>query len=219
MPTCTEVKKVSLVHQLQADALNGQVKLTDLLRKAKTVATKLKLAEFRAWCDHELNGYPPDAVPDYRHVSGELKAKNPVTHIWMPCYFEDSALAEQLSHRAVQSSVAELEHLASGDGMLAMPFNQEAQMHFMRYSNVPAPPFLVIQRNRIIGILDTVRTTILEWSLKLEEDGIVGEGMSFSNEEQAVASSKMADLLPPGSVIINSVIQHNSPSATQSLRP
>lgn len=37
-------------------------------------------------------------------------------------------------------------------------------------------------------MLDTVRNIILEWALKLEEDGILGEGLSFSNEEKQQAS-------------------------------
>jgi len=99
-----------------------------------------------------------------------------------------------------------------------MPFNADAQMRFMQHCNVPAPPFLIIQRNRLIGILDTVRTTILEWSLKLEEDGIIGEGMSFSPQEKAMASEKAYELIPPGSIIINSVIQSNSPNSRQTAR-
>ena len=39
------------------------------------------------------------------------------------------------------------------------------------------------------NILDVVREMVLEWSLKLESDGIIGEGMSFSREEKHKAQS------------------------------
>jgi AbiTii-like protein len=38
------------------------------------------------------------------------------------------------------------------------------------------------------GVLDAVRTEILKWGLKLEKDGILGEGMTFSKDEQQKAS-------------------------------
>jgi hypothetical protein len=32
--------------------------------------------------------------------------------------------------------------------------------------------------------MDGVRNTILDWTLKLEADGVLGEGMTFSNDEK-----------------------------------
>lgn len=46
---------------------------------------------------------------------------------------------------------------------------------------------LVISPAQIYSILETVRNIILEWSLKLEEDGIVGEDMGFSEDEKEKA--------------------------------
>ena len=39
------------------------------------------------------------------------------------------------------------------------------------------------------GVHDAVRTEILKWSLKLEKDGILGEGMTVSTDEQRRASA------------------------------
>ncbi|MHB8473615.1 MAG: AbiTii domain-containing protein [Gammaproteobacteria bacterium] len=47
----------SLVEELQKDALNQAVKLTELLQKSLVVATKLKLNEFASWVRLELDGY------------------------------------------------------------------------------------------------------------------------------------------------------------------
>ncbi len=38
-------------------------------------------------------------------------------------------------------------------------------------------------------ILASVRKIILNWSLKLEEDGILGEGMTFSSQEREIAAN------------------------------
>ena len=51
-----------LVSELQKDALDSNVKLSDLLRKALVVATKLKMPDFKTWIQKELNGYG-DKIP------------------------------------------------------------------------------------------------------------------------------------------------------------
>jgi hypothetical protein len=43
---------------------------------------------------------------------------------------------------------------------------------------------------KIKQILHSVRNIIVRWSLKLEEDGILGDGMTFNNQEKSIASHK-----------------------------
>ena len=45
------------------------------------------------------------------------------------------------------------------------------------------PPFRVVQRSSLVGIVERVRTLILDWTLKLEEEGILGENMTFTAPE------------------------------------
>lgn len=42
---------------------------------------------------------------------------------------------------------------------------------------------LIVQKARY-RILSTIRNKILEWSIILEENGIIGEGMTFTDEEK-----------------------------------
>jgi hypothetical protein len=46
---------------------------------------------------------------------------------------------------------------------------------------------LIFAPTVLSGILDSVRNVILDWSLKLEQNGIIGEGMTFSKEDKAKA--------------------------------
>jgi hypothetical protein len=55
----------SLIEELQHGALDSNVRVGDLLRKAKAIAIKLDLPEFEKWVENELNGYPSDTVPGY----------------------------------------------------------------------------------------------------------------------------------------------------------
>jgi len=47
----------------------------------------------------------------------------------------------------------------------------------------------VLQRSQIAEILDAIRNAILEWALKLESEGILGDELSFSDDEKRKASS------------------------------
>ena len=53
-------------------------------------------------------------------------------------------------------------------------------------------PFLQIRKTAFARILDAVRNTILEWSLKMEADGIHGEGLTFTSGRKAQHGSMKA---------------------------
>lgn len=72
----------SLVLDLQKDAIDSNLAVTDLLRKAKVAAKKLRVADFEEWIDSELFGYEEaDTIPPYRRLRGELRASTPLSWI------------------------------------------------------------------------------------------------------------------------------------------
>src|SRR3954471_21626278 len=73
-----------LVLQLQSDAMDSSVPITDLLRKAKAVAVKLKQNELLQWLEYEITGYTKGAeIPTYRKQYSRLQFLNPVRG-WCP---------------------------------------------------------------------------------------------------------------------------------------
>ena len=48
---------------------------------------------------------------------------------------------------------------------------------------------LMIGTNQIYNIIERVRNIILDWSITLEENGILGEGLQFSNTEKEIANN------------------------------
>jgi hypothetical protein len=209
----------SLVLELQRDALDDAVPVTSLLRKAHVVARKLDVHELEEWTSNELDGYPNrGAIPDYRVVHGEVKAFNPYNGIWMPMVLNDAEEAEQLSKRANNQCVAELEALLTSkdkNGMLHMPFSKAVANNLMSRSNIPVVPTLVVPRTEIVGILDAVRNIILNWSLRLERDGIVGTGMSFSDKEKRVAADTVYNVTHFHGSVSGSQIQQFSQNSSQ----
>lgn len=181
----------SIVLDLQQAAMNSADSVAELLRKAITVARKLAVRDMHEQLSNEMNGYPAEAtVPPYRIVHGQMKARNPY-HGWIPIMIQDSKTAERLTTRSVHQPVGELEALTNtqGEGPLQMTLPANVQNRIMEDMDVPLQPILHIGRTQIHRILDAVRNAVLDWSLTLEEQGILGEGMTFSPEEKQKAAS------------------------------
>jgi hypothetical protein len=184
-----------LVIELQRQATDPSARVTELLRKALIVATKLQIPEFREWAQRELNGYPTGEVPEYRNLQGEVKVRNPYRG-WIPVMFEDPELQEQLSLSGVHQSVGEIENLvadARGHGFLTQSFPPRTERQLMadpHMARLGMVPKLVISPTQLSAVIEAVRNIVLEWSLRLERDGIRGDGMTFSQEEQRKAASQ-----------------------------
>ena len=183
----------SLVAELQREALDKSVRTADLLRKALVVARKLKIEDIQPWVKSELNGYSEhQEIPEYRSVHGEIKAFNPYNGMWLPIMFPESAanLHRSLTSRKCAQSVAEIEDLLENkSGMLIMPYPSEMTARLTNAIDLDSPPVLLVSGAKLRGILDATRTSILDWALQLEEQGITGEGFPFSKEEQTAASA------------------------------
>jgi AbiTii len=81
-----------LILKLQAEATNPDASVTNLLRMAKMVASKLNLLDALIWIDRELNGYMDlkvEDLPPYRRPLGTPQGYNPV-HGWQPIHFPDT---------------------------------------------------------------------------------------------------------------------------------
>jgi hypothetical protein len=69
-----------------------------------------------------------------------------------------------------------------------MPYPPSVQAKLVKSAHLPSPPVLLISEARLHGILDAIRTTVLEWALRLEEQGVIGDGLSFSDADRKAAS-------------------------------
>lgn len=207
-----------LVAELQADALNKEIRVSDLLRKALVVSRKLAIHQIEEWLKRELNGYSDtDDLPDYRTIQGETKAFNPYRG-WIPIDFRNHEQAAFYSQCKTLQAIGELELLISRtDTRIHFPFsNKEAQL-LMAGMELPLHPTLFVSPTEILKILETVRNDVLEWALELEEKGILGEGMSFSPQEKEAASHITNYFTNNFGNVTNSQFQQNSPNASQVL--
>ena len=188
----------SLVEELQRGALDPNTKVSDLLRMAKTIAVKLNLPELAVWVDKELSGYPDgDDLPEYRMTKGQVVGHNPYRG-WRPVQFGDNQMETTFSTVRLGHKIAELEHLLyssqKDEGHISMTLSAEAGQLLREVTGYNFDFKLRLGASDPIGVLDAVRNALLDWSLKLEQSGIKGEGMSFSNEERKKAHATPATI-------------------------
>lgn len=182
-----------IVLELQKEAMDKNADIESLLRKSYVIARKLKLSEFEEWIQCEQDGYGKKEVPEYRMIRGQLKALNPVSG-WIPVVME-SALAEQaFTKTKLPNSVSELYDLYQNAEatMLVMNLPAEMNKYVSKCCGFNTLFRLEFGKNQVYSILSRVKNNILDWALTLEENGIVGNDYSFSEEERKIAQEKTA---------------------------
>jgi hypothetical protein len=212
----------SLIHQLMSEALDPKVATDALLRKAMVVAKKLKVLEMETWIRLELNGYyrQEKEIPPYRILSGRLQGNDPYNG-WLPVHGPKPEAMAALSKRNVAQSISELQQIADSDSdQVYVPVT--AQIHdLLNRNNVDKTEFAqFFSKSQLHGILNTVKNMVLDWALKLDEMGIVGDGFVFTQKEQNDAHNVTINVGKVGNLIgtmTNSQIQQESSNSTQSI--
>lgn len=185
----------SVVLQMQELASDSSKPLIDLLHIALIVSTKLNLQDLRQWVLAEINGYEESAsLPPYRVISGDLKVHNPYRGL-IPFLIQEPDLQEAACRIALRDSVSSIQSLVtqSKNGTVVYYFDPEKETALMRLQSDsfgPLRPLRVVGANQLLSILQTVRTTVLEWALRLEAEGIRGDGIIFTNSEKERAMTR-----------------------------
>lgn len=180
-----------IVLDLQLEALSKDSDVLNLLRKAYVVARKLKLDEFEEWVNSELNGYKDgNKIPEYRKVKGEVKGWNPY-HGWIPMIMKDTEIENMISEHLVSDSIPNLKNVYdSANGSNAtLQFNAGMNNLLSKLSDFNTKYALMISENQIYNIMERVRNIVLDWSITLEENDILGEGLQFTKREKDIAVS------------------------------
>jgi hypothetical protein len=181
----------SLITEIQSLAMTESSNIVDLLRQCLVVSKKLKLPDFEKWVNSELSGYDnPDDVPKYRIIKCTMHLHNPYNGL-IPLSIEDAVVEEYFTRKSIVQSVGSLKSLLNRhvDGFLRLPLSGEEIAYINNNTGgYNLPPVRQSSVSHIHGILDSIRNNILQLALGFEEAGIVGEGMSFSNDEKKQAN-------------------------------
>lgn len=180
-----------IVLELQREAMNKDADIESLLRKAYVIAKKLRLSDFEEWIKCEQNGYENKEVPEYRMIRGEIKAWNPM-HGWIPVILDNNEVEKTLTIKKLPNSISELINLYENkdSSVLIINLPAEANRLLANFCGFNTKYSLQFGKNQIYSMLSRVRNSILEWSLELEENGIIGKDFSFSDNEKKIAKEK-----------------------------
>ncbi|UID79500.1 hypothetical protein J3U96_03705 [Stenotrophomonas maltophilia] len=171
---------MSLLRDIQQAAVDSSIPLSDLLRKCTLLAARLQNDELRTWVASELNGYDSaDELPPYRvatvvskgHFSGPFQSGLRNANIPLACL--PHQFHEMLSHTHIQNGIAALESLVknSDGGTLRELWNPDLVAHFGKdiYDGMNCmEAWKVIPVSAIVGVLDTVRTKVLNFAIDIE---------------------------------------------------
>lgn len=185
-------QKGGLIVEIQAAAIADDIDVASLLRKAKVAASKLKQADASRWIDSELDGYKGqyDELPAYRQLHGILRVKNPYRGL-QPFIIDEPDIEELVTRMPVFEGIATLQKVLRNhqEGPLIYNIPSGHRKILMNSMKIPLEPVLLISPSQFENILNQVTSMILNWSLELEAEGIVGEGMTFKPEDSAKATA------------------------------
>lgn len=183
-----------LISEIQLAAIDHNVPIDAVLRRMKLCTAKLGLSSLAAWVDLELNGYTSN-LPPYRKLSGQPFAWNPYNG-WIPILTESAKDMAFISRTPITQSISALRDLlenSNTDELFQYPMSHDLVLQLNSMLEFPSPRMMVkVSRSAIVGILETVRNMALDWSIKMENNGVLGEGMSFESTEKERAKVAMS---------------------------
>lgn len=182
---------MSIVLKLQKKCLDSNQDLQSLLRESLVISSKLNLVEFNNWIKYELFGYPNQEItPEYRIVSTTLNFFNPYRG-WIPANVPPE-LENGLGHTKNTQPIGELEHLVKGGDTLSLGLDLQTISDIQTLFGTDFQPRLTTHSSQLYGIIEKVRNLLLEWTLKLEQENILGsDDLIFSDKEKEMAKKNI----------------------------
>lgn len=233
---------MSLLRQIQSDAIDSATSISDILRKCKLLAAHLGNDEFNAWVEYELNGYRcKDDLPEYRVLNvqsygdfsgyGGSGAKNTI----IPPSTIPKKYREYVTREYLMDPISYYESLITENtktGNLKVDWNADllAYVSTKILRNMSCmSAWKLIPRGSINALLDTVRNRILSFVIDIETKaphaGEVPLNTRPVTDEQVsqafntiIVQGNVANLASSGSQVIINVIPHDFSSLSQYLK-
>lgn len=176
---------MSLLREIQADAIDAKVDISVVLRKCKVLAARLGNKDFKLWVERELNGYTSrEDLPEYRILKVEShgnflgiawKASAvPIPPSSIPEEYRDIVtmvyFMDAISY--YQSLLQTTDKKGSGD-ILSNPWPADLVrlVGSKIYENMNCVnAWKVVPKSSVAALLDTVRNRVLSFVLEIEAE-------------------------------------------------
>lgn len=196
-----------IVIDLQRDCMDLSIPCDQLLLKAYTIAFKLGISSMVDFCSKELYGYADvkrEDVPAYRKGIIGLEGVDGYRNAFPIILKQDS----EFKVLEISESITEIESMDLSKGSILYSNVSAEESYFIRKKIKVDSDILIrkiIPAYFLKAILTKVRKMILEWALQLEKNGIYGEQLIFSDEEQ-----KKVNDIPSIQIIINGNVSNSN---------
>jgi hypothetical protein len=172
---------MGIIEDIQSDLIDHNAPLSDILRKAKVLASQLDNKELASWASMELDGYPNiSELPDYRFIATSA------TGLWTNGYYQiqnqsvplfkidDEDLRKILTTVQVDKGIKSIEQLAKmkeDDKLIVHPtaiayLNTKVGENGYGFLNL----FYTVGPHDFEQILDTVRNRLLDFVLLINKN-------------------------------------------------
>ena len=216
-----------IVLQLQREALDDSSDILNLLRKVRIISQKLGFKELLTWVKREVGGYAPEdpieMIPTYRHITGgSIEFFNPY-HGYSPTFIDDVDIKKSLEKIVIPMGIPKItSYLNSNNTDFRYVFDSRIQKILNNESNTPIFLSFSIRYpvNCLSQILEDVRNVIIDWTLLLESNGILGVDLTFSENEIGTAATATSIVNFITNIFNNSSdiqIQQNSKDTKQTI--
>jgi len=171
---------MKLVDELIDELSDKNNRLTDILIKSKILAYKLKNDELKKWIESELNGYPDGDVPDYRIIPCQIIGSisngfQRASRYPIPLLNIEKKLQQDLQQVRLAQSISSLDEATNDKkgGKMIQPLPVQMYAYLSKdFDN----DFVIehaqkeIDRIQIVQVLTAVKSKLLDFLLKLNED-------------------------------------------------
>ncbi|MCD6194732.1 hypothetical protein J7K05_00795 [bacterium] len=184
------------IQEFKNEIIKSEAKVSELLRKAKILASELGDKEFLKWIDREMNGYSSGKPPSYRLIRGEPKALNPVLGRWIPVMFpKDDKTQDLLSRQHIFESIPELENLLDkSEDYLQIKYPPPMQEMLAQAVKMRTEFAMFFPQSQIVSVLEAVRDKLLDWTISKTKDKPT---IRSSRTEKDLFPNSLVKKLPP----------------------
>ena len=176
---------MSLLNQIQDDLTSPSSNLSDILRRAKVLASKLKSSELRAWVKLESEGYESsEDLPDYRQMYLGLLGtyKGPygggINNAPIPLMNLPDDVKEWATKFEIYDNVATLEEMLRQSKNSFQYYHPPELTKLIEHNIGRQPPLVLVEtfktvtRYTLTGVVDNIKNRLLDFVLELQEQGI-----------------------------------------------
>jgi len=175
---------MKLFQEIKNDITDSSKNLADILRRTKIIASLLKNSALKDWIHRELNGYyevDEIEIPKYRKAIGQNFGDfsgpfgSGLKNATIPIIVLPELIQKYADKLLFRQSVSELQSLAQSDSNSFLEKWPADLIAYIQHNVTIYEDMVLIDAKKVItkpqvhGILDTIRTRLLDFILELEE--------------------------------------------------